>query len=236
MVNIEPIWNRARVDLTIATELGEPDVFLWEHSVRIAKSSQRIAEMLQLQGQLSDIPAVVAAGLYHDAGWAVRFSAGEVKRTEILIRPSTENHRELGAVLLEKSLSNLLSAESLERAALAVRTLNDREIPNLEGQIVTEAEHLDEFGVISLWPTVRRGTVDGKGIRAAIETWRRRKEYQFWAARLNDSFRFPLVREVARTRLARMERVLEDLNAQQLAEDIVEESAVERLEPRSTRV
>jgi len=209
----------------IVTEHGEVDIFLWEHSVRVAQSAQRIAELLAPLGHTADVAAVVAAGLYHDAGWAVRAASGEGKRTEVLTRPPPESHREQGAALLARSLQGILPPDSMERAVLSVRTLNDRDIALLEGQIVTEAENLDEFGVISLWPTVRRGAVDGKGVKAAIDTWRRRKEYQFWTARLNDSFRFPVVREVARARLARLERVMEELQTQQNGEDIVSGSA-----------
>ncbi len=220
MVNLEPIWARARTDLLIPGEHGDPDVYLWEHSVRVATTAKRIAQQPPLLEQSPDVAAVFAAGLYHDSGWAVRFTAGEIPRTEILTRPPPDAHHEQGARLMQQSLMGLLPAESLERAYSAITTLNDRDIPLLEGQIVTEAENLEEFGVISLWPAIRRGALDGKGVKAVLDTWRRRKEYHFWTARLNDSFRFPFVREIAKARLAGFERIMEELQQQHEADDV----------------
>lgn len=228
MVSLEPIWNRARLDLVLSGEHGEPDVYLWEHSVRVAQSALRIAQLPGVAAQSPDHAAVVAAGLYHEAGWVVRYAQGEVQRLEILTRPPTDNHRDQAVHFMQERLRDLLSAESLERASIAVRTLNDREVPNLEGRIVTEADNLDEFGVIALWPAVRRGALEGKGVRAIIDTWKRRKEYQFWSARLNDSFHFPEVREIARARLERLERFMADLEEQQQGADIVENAVRER--------
>ena len=220
MVPLDPIWNAARADLVIATESGDPDLFLWEHSVRVARSAQQIAALPVVRKQAPDESAVVAAALYHDAGWAVRWREGTAKRTEILVRPTPEPHREQGASMMEQSLAEVITADSLERASSAIRTINDYEIPTIEGQIVTEAENLEEFGLISLWTAVRRGMLDGKGVETVIETWRRRKEYRFWEAFLADSFRFDRVREIGKERLAKLERMMEELEEQQQGLDL----------------
>lgn len=220
MVNLEPIWNRGRLDLVLMGEHGEPDVYLWEHSVRVAQTALRIAQLPSVAAHGPDEAAVVAAGLYHEAGWVARYAQGEVGRLDVLNRQPTDNHREQAAEFMLEKLGDLLPPDSLDRAAIAVRTLNDRDIPVIEGQIVTEADNLDEFGVIALWPAVRRGALEGKGVRAVIDTWKRRKEYHFWTARLNDSFRFPEVREIAKARLERMERIMLELEEQQNAADV----------------
>jgi len=226
MASLEPIWNRARTDLLITGEHGEPDVFLLEHSTRVATSALRIAQLPEVRAEKPDQAVIVAAALYHEAGWAVRYGEGRASRLDILVRPPPDNHREQGAVLMEASLAGMLPREVLDRAALAIRTLNDREIPLVEGMILSDAENLDEFGAISLWPSVRRGALEGKGVRAVIDTWRRRKEYQFWTARLNDSFRYRRVREAAEARLDKLERLMEELDQQQQALDITAGSPV----------
>ncbi|MBU0718240.1 MAG: hypothetical protein KJ749_08335, partial [Planctomycetes bacterium] len=86
--------------------------------------------------------------------------------------------------------------------------------------IVAEAENLDEFGLQVLWPLIRRGAQDGKGIEAAIGTWQRRKEYQFWTARLADSFRFAPVRELAERRLAAFDQMMAELERHHEGEDL----------------
>ncbi len=223
----DAIWNRARADLVISTEQGDEDVFLWEHSIRVANSALRIAKLSVVQAASPDETAILAAALYHDAGWIVRLEAGEVQRGETLVRPLSEADREQAAVVLERSLGKLLPPESLARATEAVRTLKDREMDSIEGQVVAEADNLDQLGVLSLWTIIRRGMIDGKGVRAVIDTWRRRKEYRYWDALLKDSFRFPAVRAIAERRLEQFERLMEELEAQQEGVDLMFPSEIQ---------
>lgn len=216
----DAIWNRARSDLVITTKRGDKDVFLWEHSVRVAESARSIAELPEVQGADPDELAIVAGALYHDAGWIVRLHSGEIAREEVLVRPSSDDHREQGAEMLERSLVTLVPAASLERASQAVRTLNNRDIQLIEGRVITEAHNLDEFGMVSIWTSVRRGAADGKGIQAVLDMWRRRNEFHFWTARLNSSFRFEPIRDLAQRRLESLDGYMEELEVQHKGADL----------------
>ena len=229
MINSDAIWSRARADLIVTDERGQQDTYLWEHSQRVARCAQHIAILPAVQSLKPDEGAVLAAALYHDAGWAVRSKEGTIPRTQILNRPSTEAHRALGASLMEKQLESLLSPESMRRASRAVRSLNERDIEVLEGQIVTDAENLNEVGLLSLWPIIRRGVEDGKDVESVIKTWRRQKEFHFWEARLKDSFHFEPVRQLAQARLDGFERFMQQLTEQHAASDLT--SLVEEVAP-----
>ncbi len=211
MTRLDAIWNRARDDLVVTTEQGHADLFVWEHTTRVAKSARQIADLPEVRGQEPDELAIAAAALYHDAGWIARYRDGEISRLDLLIGPCSASAREQAVLLMQTSLSDLLPADTLQCASAAVRTLSDREIETIEGQVVREADNLDEFGLLILWPAIRRGAIDGKGVQALIDKWRRQKEYRFWAARLNESFRVQPVRELARRRLGKLERFMEEL-------------------------
>ncbi len=220
-MQLDAIWNRARADLVVATEQGDQDHFLWEHAARVARYAERIVQIDVVQAASPDVIAVTAAALYHDAGWIARLQDGEVTREEILTRAGSDTHRDRGAAMLERSLAKLLPRDSLARASAAIRQLSDREIDSIEGQIVRDADSLDEFGPLSLWPTIRRGLIDGKGVHAVIDTWRRMKEYRYWDVRLKKSFRFDAVRALAKKRLAKLERVMEELKEQHEGDDLL---------------
>ncbi len=219
-MDLEAIWKRARADLVIPTPRGDSDVFLWEHSARVAQTAQHISQLPLIRSQRPNGAAILAAGLYHDAGWVTRFHEGEVERMEILLGALSEADYEQGALLMERSLAGLVPKESLELAARAVRGCRDRSTALIEAQVVAEADSLQEFGVVSLWPVIRRGAIDGKGVQSVLDTWRRKKEYQFWTARLNESFRFEPVRELARLRLEKFERLLAELEEQHAGADV----------------
>lgn len=219
-MDLDAIWRRARSDLAITTKEGDPDLFLWEHSARVAQAAQRIATFPVVRAEKPNDTVLVLAGLYHDAGWAVRCRSGEIDRSEVLLGPISESGCELAASLLESSLAGHVAAEALERAARAIRALSEREPNLIEAKIILEARHLEEFGLLMLWPSIRRGLLDGKGVQPVIDAWRRKKEYHFWTARLKDSFRFQPVRELAEQRLKKLEAVMQDIEAEHTNRDL----------------
>ena len=218
----EAIWKRARADLLLPTGRGENDLFLWEHSWRIARSAEQIAALPEVLSHEPDLPAVIAAALYHAAGWGARCRGGECDRTEILLGAFDEGDREEGAVLLEGALGAVLSADSMRRALKAVRTQHDRGAVSVESRIVADARSLQEFGVLALWPMIRRGMVEGKAVQAVLDARNRKKEYHFWEARLADSFHFESVRGLAGRRLEQLERFVVELKGQHYGEDVAE--------------
>lgn len=220
---LDNILVRARQDLVFeVVGGGEEDLFLWEHAERVARSAQAILNLPEVTNAGPDATAVLAASLYHDAGWAVRVRQGEAKREEILVRAVPDDHRDQGAELMAKSLAPMIPAESIRIASTAIRTLHERDVDSIEGHIVGDAESLEEFGLLAFWGNIRRGTLDGKGVQAVVDTWHRRRDYQFWAARLRDSFRFDAVRQLARRRLMTYERVMEEVERLHIGADIAQ--------------
>lgn len=220
-MDLESIQKTARSDLLLRTVDGPPDVFLWEHSLRVARNARHIARVSSARTLGADELSAFVAGLYHDAGWASRVNTGELDRMQVLLGPTTDADCQTGALMLEASLRGRISPAVLERAAMAVRTRQDRSSLSGDAVVLAEAESLDEFGILPLWLAVRRGALEGRGVDAAIESWVRKKEYQFWTARLTDSFRFDEVRELARARLSRIERVMAEVQIESLGEDVV---------------
>lgn len=218
----EPIWKRARADLLLPTPKGEPDLFLWEYAWRIARSAEHIAALPEVQRHAPDLSAVLAGALYHAACWTERCLAGECDRSDILMTALSEGDREQSARMLDAAMGEILSADALQRALRAVRAAQDRATTSVEARIVADARSLQEFGVLSLWPMIRRGMTEGKAVQAVLDSWNRKKEYHFWEARLNDSFHFDAVRELARSRLERLERAMVELKEQHYSEDLAE--------------
>ena len=219
-MQLDAIWTRARADLAITTKHGDSDLFLWEHCARVAHSGRHIARLAVESSTDVDEAALVAAALYHDAAWVVRWRDGEIDRTQVHLTPTTETGFEQGALTLERSLADLLRPASIERAAEAIRSMGRQGADSIEGRVLSEAHNLDEFGVLQLWTAIRRGILEGKGVQAVIDMWERKKEYQFWTARLEDSFRFKPVRELAEQRIRQFERLMRELKEEHLSKDI----------------
>ncbi len=221
-MQLDAIWNCARADLTIKTKQGEIDLFLWEHASRFANAARHISQIPIVSEFKPDLVAVVASALYIEAGWIQMWREGKISKHEIRLSPLTNSNRDYGISMMEKSLVKLMTPDSLQRASLAIRHISQRNTKFIDTQILAEALNLNEFGFIPLWASIRRGMLEGKGVQAVIDNWKRKKEYQFWSARLRDSFRFEPVRLLAAKRLRMFERFMEDLESHHLCTDIEE--------------
>ena len=214
-----PIWARAREDLVLLDDQGHEDVFLWEHSVRVARSTRVIAAMPEVPGDKLDHTVLTAAALYHDAGWAIGVRRHELARAAVFARATTKEQRELAADLLEERLADKLPPQALRRSVDCIDALNRRNADIPEAQVLADADYLDQIGPLLLCQVVRRLGVAGKGVQATIDAWLTRKSYHFWDSWI-EAFHFDSVRAVARDRLAKVDRFMSDLARQHGGEDL----------------
>ncbi|MBN1489726.1 MAG: hypothetical protein JXA69_07395 [Phycisphaerae bacterium] len=191
----------------------------------MARIAEHVAGFPELAAHRVDRAALIAAALYHDAGWAVQFRRGELERVELLTRPVNEPQRELAASLLEALPANVLSEGSRILAARAIRECNRKASQQVEAHILAEATNLDDIGPQAVWATARRHFAEAKGVDAMLEAWHRQQEYHYWEARLKECFRYPASRRLARRRLEAVERFMNDLRQCHRLEDIDELSA-----------
>ena len=219
-MNLDAIWQRAKTDLIFTTDRGTADHLLWDHAARVACTVQAITSMDAARSLTPDTPAAIAAALYHEAGQVKQLRREDAATAPAAFGSQAEANCELSAAVLERQLANLLPADSMARAVAAICSLADRSIKSVEGDILSDADHLEEFGVLSLWATIRRTAREGKGVQALIDTWQRQQEYQYWEARLKDTFHFAEVRLVAQRRLEQFGQFMRDLDRQHRALDL----------------
>jgi HD superfamily phosphodiesterase len=226
MKTSDAVWKEARGDLVIAAVAGgKPEISVWERAERVGHLALQIASFPELARERIDREALLAAALYHDAGWIVQLRRGEIARSALRARPTTDAHRDLAAMLLEESLRDVLPHVSLAIAAGAVRESGRKSPRGIEARIVGEAAHLDDFGPQAICQIVVRQINDGGGMSGVLHAWDRQCEYHFWQARINDGLQYESSRVLARRRLAIVESFMSELRRCQLAEDAAEMAA-----------
>lgn len=226
MTQLETIWNRAKAALMLTGARGEDDQFLWEHTERLGKTALAISEFPEISSPSVDQTAVLAAALFQDGSWALRSRSGECTRAELLTRPLSSAQRDMGIALLEKVLLDVMAPLLLDRAVRAIRQSPDRSTTLVEARILADAVNLDEMSLFSLWPGIRRGAQEGKGVQSVLDHWHRRKEYQYWSSRIKEGFHFASCREIAVRRLADYERLMEQLQHQHTVADLTPSAGV----------
>lgn len=220
MAKANPIWQRAKAELTLTDRSGVKDLFLWEHTVRVARAARLLIEAEKIADPDVDQRALEVAALFHEVAWAMQCRDGLSSRWDVLAKPSTEAQREASAGWLRSNGEDFLAERSLDTACTAIRLASSREKGTVESRLLTDAENLDSVGPLAFWQMVRRHTAEGKGVQAAIEAWNRQKEYNFWEARIKDGFRSDVARNLAYDRLTALQTFVEALCAHHRAEDI----------------
>jgi HD superfamily phosphodiesterase len=211
---------QAKSDLMVQPQGGPADAVIWEHSVRVARTAEAIAALPEVAESSPDRVAVFAAGLYHDAGWALQFREGAVTSLELLLRPTSDIQRELAADWLDERGSRLMAPGALQRAVRAVRQCNDRKTDVVEGRILCDAENLDQIGPQALDLMVRKLLAEGRMMVDLVAAWERQEEYHYWQARIKECFHFAAVRELAQQRWESMRRLMSELRRGVLLEDV----------------
>lgn len=216
----DPIWARAREDLIVIDDQGQAEVFLWEHSERVARcATEGIPALPDVPAEGLNIDALAAAALYHDAGWAVEYRDGTVSRGDICNRGTSRPQRELAVDLMRTNLREVLAAGSLQQACDWVMQMDRGDADTVEARILADAENLDQIGALLYWRIVRRQALEGKGVKAAIETWETHKQYSFWESRI-EAIHFKSVRDIAHARLQRFDRFMDELARQHSGADL----------------
>ena len=183
----DEIRRRARSDLTIRTEGGVADLFIWEHADRVASTALAITQLVGVATGQTDRTVVVAAALYQDACWVTQFHALEITRAEILAKPLTTLQRELSGAQARESLEDAVPARRAESICRAIRDAGERRTSNVAAQVVAEATNLDQVGQPALCQMIHRHLQLGRSLHAFLETWGRQQEYNFWPARIKEA-------------------------------------------------
>ncbi len=211
MAKLSPILNLARELLTLPAEAGQSDLWLWEHSERVMRIAELLAQAPETAAQRPNAQALSIAALFHDAGWAIQVRGGQISRWQVLNRPTSDIQRELGAAYLDEHAHRHVQADVLRLAVESIRLANDRHSGLIEAQIIAEAENLDEIGLLYTLRQFRQYQAEGRPLEQLLTSWQRQQQYRFWETRVNDTLRFEQSRRLARERLIAVEQMMQNL-------------------------
>lgn len=220
MLTEEAIIELARDVLVLRSAAFARDNWLLEHSERVTRQARLIALLPEFGDERPEPLALAAAAIFHDAGWAVQFRQSQVTHAQVLARPTSDVQRELGVRALLERLTPRMPSDLLQLAAAAIRDCNNRETELPEAVAISEAENLDEIGVLGVLRLFRQHQLEGRPIEQLLSSWTRQLEYHYWDARINDYLRFETTRRLARERLASVEALMTALARDREAADL----------------
>lgn len=220
MAETQVVQQRARELLALEMDGGRSDLFLWEHSARVAHNALCACQYPELADAKIDRVALTAGAFFHDAGWAVQARRGDAPAWQLLTCPTSVRQLAAAAATLTDTLGDVLPERSLRRAGQALLQMRQRRPDRIEASILADADNLDEFGPLLWCREARRCALGERSIDQVLRSWQRQREYHYWEARINESFRFERSKQLARRRLETMKRFMDELTRQYKGEDI----------------
>jgi len=223
VAEIEPLIEEAGRVLITPSPLGREDRFLFDHSVRVMRVAERLSHCREVKDWRIDRFALQVAALFHQAA-TVRLD--EERRTSTVYAAATmsaEDVKEYSAELAGDRLRSRVPARQLSRIQEIIRRAHDASIDLAEAKILSDADSLDDIGVLGVWRDIRRYILEGRAVDDTVRAWQRREEYGYWEARLREAFNLQTSRRLAERRLEAARHFKQQLAVEREALDLADE-------------
>lgn len=233
MSELDVIKEIAEKTLAIPTLRGTADRYLIDRAFRILRYCGSIAQLTDIQRFQIDRTCLNAAALFCDSGFA-RYASQDDKRARMVLADLTDDDlRDFSCQVVHEHLTETLNPRQLERICAIIMESGKRETSLIEAMVLSDARNLDDMGAVGIFNELRRYVVHGRGVSGAIVSWKRKIEYDYWKARLRESFRFDPVRELASRRLKFAKKFMEELDTENKAGDLEKILLEQKLSPQS---
>ena len=114
----------------------------------------------------------------------------------------------------------MLSCTQIVSVEKIIIESGDRFTKMVEAMILSDARNLEDMGAVGIFSELARSASSGKNPSELLNTWQRKVDYQYWDARLKESFRFPSVRQLAQQRFNAVIDFMNQLEVEISASDI----------------
>ena len=226
MPELDVVRSFAEKALAIQTPSGDCDNFLWDRCRRLVHNIEVICRLPELTGAGLQIDhfALTVAAYFSDAGLAryLRKEGADIANRMVFPNGNGEDLLELSAKVVAEKLANFIEKTKIETIKKIIIDSGSYLAQTTEAMILSDARNLDDMGAVGIFNEFRRCSLRGKGVSYALKSWKRKKDYRYWQARLNKSFRFQSVRQLAERRLQKAEDIINQLKIETEAEDIEE--------------
>ena len=233
MSELDTIHQIARKTLIFPAPSGGRDDWLWDRTLRILRNIEHVCRLPELAEQAISIDrfCLVAAAYFADSGLA--YFAGNQK-VAWQYPPADVTNADLCDVstkTVSDKLADVITGTRIDKINKIVTESFNRFTDVTEAMILSDGRGLEDLGAAGLLGGLRGQLIGGKSVSNILESWKRKIEYGYWQARLEESFRFAAVRQIAERRFAAVELFMNQLAAENTASDL-EEQLVEMLEKK----
>ena len=227
MSELDTIHQIVRKTLTIPAPSGGRDDWLWDRTLRILRNIEHICRLPELAEQAISIDrfCLVAAAYFADSG-LVHFAGNKkAARPCPLADVTNADLCNFSTQTVSDKLADIITDTRIDKINKIITESFNRFTDVTEAMILSDGRGLEDLGAAGLLGGLRRQLIDGKGVSDILESWKRKIEYGYWQARLEESFRFAAVRAIAEQRFGAVEQFMNQLATENTAGDLEERLA-----------
>lgn len=224
MSELKRVMDIAYQVLTTPTPKGGPDTSLCDRAERLAANAEFICLLPELTdtNRQIDYFCLTVAAYFCDTGPASLIKNGKNQETPGVFDANSSRFLELSADIAAKKLETHLQPAKIEKIATIISESADHFTTMTEAMILSDARNLDDMGAAGVFNEIKRSAFAGKGLTGFVKSWRKKVDYGYWQARLQDGFHFDSVRRIAEQRLYSAETFITQLDTEIQAADIKE--------------
>ena len=219
MILIKQIAEQA---LLIKTSAGGNDSFLLDRAERLIRNVNLICHLPELAnaGFQVDKTSLLAAAYFYDAALAKWISTKRNGQHFFYSDRKIDGMSDLSRTILEEKLAGVLDKSKINKISEIIAETNEHFTKMTEAMILSDARNLDDMGAAGLINDLRRSITEGKTISDILGGWQRKIDYNYWQARLRESFRFESVRKIAEKRFTAANYFMNELRIENVGKDI----------------
>jgi len=188
--------------LSIPKSQNDRGTYLIDRAECILHHCNVISQLPEVSRFQIDKKCLQIAALFNDTGFANHIGKNKKNANINLTDLSDEDQRDFSSQFVTEKLPHLLNAPQLERVCNIILAVNNRNTSLVEAMILSDARNITDMGAIGILGEMQKSITHGRSITDVTKSWKRKIEYDYWTARLRDSFRFNGVRIIAKKRLA----------------------------------
>ena len=227
MSKLEAIRQVAQKTLIFSIPSGGRDDWLWDRTLRILRNIEHICRLPELAEQAISIDrfCLIAAAYFADSGLAHFASNQKSARHWPPADLSSADLCKISPQIVSDTLADIISESRINKINKIITESFNRFTDVTEAMVLSDGRGLEELGLAGLLGGLRGQLIDGKAVSDILESWKRKIEYGYWRARLEESFRFAAVRQIAEQRFAAVEQFMNQLATENSAGDVEEQLA-----------
>lgn len=221
MSDIAKIQQLAR-QILLAGDESRCDQWLWDRTKRIVRNCDLICKMPEISDAKLAIDrfCLLAAAWLSESGFSLYDGIDESSWTVVLSEINPADLRKFSLEKVDEVLIGEISDTKVEKISRIITESGTLGTVLTEGRILSDARGLEDMGAIGIFNDFRKYTIHGQSIPDVLAGWTRKLDYRYWESRINESFHFDSVRQVAKRRLNTAESFMKQLSIENLGRDL----------------